>query len=679
MADLSKVGLVQWFNVGQHERVEQAMEDLRSLRVGQLRTGVSWADWHCPGGPEWYDWLIPRIARQFDMLPCLLYTPPSLGVRPKVSSPPREPKLYADFLDAMLDRYGKYFDYVELWNEPNNVREWDWTLDADWLCFCEMIGSAAYWARHRGKKTVLGGMSPVDPNWLEMMFRRGVMEHIDVVGIHGFPAVFDASWEGWPEYVARVRRVLRAQRSKASIWITEAGVSTWRHEERRQADEFLLAAQAPVQRMYWYSLYDLPVSHSTVDGFHSDDREYHFGMRTEHGEQKLLYRMWSDSWAERPWVSMPGRCAAQATKRPVLITGGAGFIGVNLAHRLLGEGRRVLIYDNLSRPGVEKNLRWLRAVHGRMVDVEIADVRDRFSLGKAVRMADHVFHLAAQVAVTSSLVNPIADMQVNIGGTIHVLEAIRACDLDCRPSLLLTSTNKVYGALDDVALEVRGERYRPADDSLAQAGVGEWRPLDFHSPYGCSKGAADQYVIDYSRCFGLKACVFRMSCIYGPHQFGTEDQGWVAHFLIRALRGQGLMLYGDGMQVRDLLYVDDLVDAMCLAWSRMDELSGKAFNIGGGPEQAVSLREVIQRISRLTGRKLSCSAGDWRVGDQKYYVSDTGRFRSLTGWQPKVGVDEGLLKLHEWLTKADVAADRPGGSRRRMPKPSGRTRGVEVT
>ncbi|HYO78644.1 MAG TPA: NAD-dependent epimerase/dehydratase family protein, partial [Thermoanaerobaculia bacterium] len=275
----------------------------------------------------------------------------------------------------------------------------------------------------------------------------------------------------------------------------------------------------------------------------------------------------------------------------ILITGGCGFVGTNLAHRLLSEGQRVCVFDNLSRPGVERNLEWLRATHGDNLIVKMADVRDAGAVREAVRRASQVFHLAAQVAVTTSVGDPLADFEINARGTLNVLEAIR--NSVHRPPLFFTSTNKVYGGLDDVALREERLRYTPADDAIAQNGISELRPLDFHSPYGCSKGTADQYVLDYARTYGIQAVVFRMSCIYGPHQFGTEDQGWVAHFLIRALNHQPITIYGDGKQVRDILYVDDLVNAFQLASEKIDVCSGNAFNIGGGAENTVSLRELL--------------------------------------------------------------------------------------
>jgi len=335
--------------------------------------------------------------------------------------------------------------------------------------------------------------------------------------------------------------------------------------------------------------------------------------------------------------------------RPVLISGGAGFIGTNLAHRLMSEGRPVLVFDSLARPGVEHNLRWLRETHGARLRVQVADVRDVEAVRRAVAQCDQVFHFAAQVAVTTSLDDPRDDFDVNARGTLNLLEAIRAQPIP--PSLVFTSTNKVYGALEDVGLRRLNQRYAPVDKVLAERGVSEARPLDFHSPYGCSKGCADQYVLDYGRSFGLPTIVFRMSCIYGPHQHGTEDQGWVAHFLIRALAGRPITVYGDGRQVRDLLFVEDLVGALLLAQRHMSTQAGQAFNIGGGPGNAASLLEVIAAIDALVDHPVETVHDAWRVGDQRYYVSDVGRFTRATGWRPTVGVSEGITRLADWLRK----------------------------
>jgi CDP-paratose 2-epimerase len=340
--------------------------------------------------------------------------------------------------------------------------------------------------------------------------------------------------------------------------------------------------------------------------------------------------------------------------KPALITGGAGFVGCNLAHRLLQAGERVILLDNLSRPAVSRNVEWLTRLHGDRVTLINADIRDAGRVADAVSSSSIVFHFAAQVAVTRSLLWPLTDFEINARGTLNVLEALRA--MSSPPPLLFTSTNKVYGALNDVSLRDLGHRVEPEDPEIRGAGISEARPLDLHSPYGCSKGAADQYVLDYARTFHLRAVVFRMSCIYGPRQFGSEDQGWVAHFLTQARRGQPITIYGSGTQVRDVLFIDDLCDAFLLARSRIDELAGMAFNIGGGPLSAVSLLEIIDLTESLEGKRPKVRFARRRPGDQRYYVSDCRRFSAWTGWSPRVPMHEGLEMLYSWLCEADAAA-----------------------
>ncbi|TCZ61326.1 SDR family NAD(P)-dependent oxidoreductase [Roseicella aquatilis] len=344
-----------------------------------------------------------------------------------------------------------------------------------------------------------------------------------------------------------------------------------------------------------------------------------------------------------------------AQDRPALVTGGAGFIGANLANRLAAEGQDVIVYDSLARPGVELNLDWLRARHGARIRAVIADINDEATLRRAVAEAGVVFHFAAQVAVTTSMQAPLADFTTNLRGTFALLEAVRL-----RPEpvpVLFASTNKVYGDLADIALERVGEAYVPADAALRARGIPETRRLDFHTPYGCSKGAADQYVLDYARSFGIPTAVFRMSCIYGPRQRGTEDQGWVAHFLLRALARRPISLYGDGCQVRDVLFVEDAVAAYLAAWRRIGEVSGTAFNLGGGPANAVSLLQVIRVIEEILGRRIEVQHGAWRAGDQRYYVSDTGLARERLGLPEPKPWREGLRALADWMQQERVAAE----------------------
>ena len=338
-----------------------------------------------------------------------------------------------------------------------------------------------------------------------------------------------------------------------------------------------------------------------------------------------------------------------------LVTGGAGFIGTNMAAKLLDEGHEVVVLDDLSRGGVRRNLRWLRETYRDGLRVVEGDIRDAEVVRDALAGVEEVFHFAAQVAVTTSVTDPRHDFGVNLLGTLTLLEELRR--LADPPPLLFTSTNKVYGHLEDVALAQRGGRYEPSDKGYRTHGISEARPLQFASPYGCSKGGADQYVLDYATSYDLPTVVFRMSCIYGPHQQGNEDQGWVAHFVKQALAGQPITIYGDGRQVRDVLYVDDLLQAMVLALADIDRLQGRAFNMGGGPQSTVSLLELLDLIGTLTGREPEVDFGDWRIGDQRWYVSDTRSFAEVTGWAPQVEAADGIAHLHDWL-------QRFGGQRR---------------
>jgi CDP-paratose 2-epimerase len=346
-------------------------------------------------------------------------------------------------------------------------------------------------------------------------------------------------------------------------------------------------------------------------------------------------------------VSPPSSAPAAPRTEPILVTGGAGFIGANLVDRLASEGHHVIVLDALLREGVEDNLAWLKKRHGSKLSLILGDIRDGDAVTEAIAHAGAVFHLAAQVAVTSSIENPVEDFEINVAGTIRLLEAVRR--LRRGIPVVFASTNKVYGDLGDIALEECGDAYLPADPELRRHGIAEQRPLSFHTPYGCSKGAADQYALDYGRSYGIPAVVMRMSCIYGPRQFGTEDQGWVAHFLIRTLRNEPIVIYGDGRQVRDILYVDDAVAAYLAAWRRIGTVAGQALNLGGGPANAVSLRQVLTSIESITGVRPRVSFADWRPGDQRYYASDTRRANALLGLAAPLAWQDGLVRLARWL------------------------------
>jgi CDP-paratose 2-epimerase len=330
----------------------------------------------------------------------------------------------------------------------------------------------------------------------------------------------------------------------------------------------------------------------------------------------------------------------------VLITGGAGFIGSNLAHRLLGEGHQVTIFDNLSRSGCETNLAWLRQTHGaNAFHLAQGDLTDFAALRRASEGAQRVYHLAGQVAVTTSVKEPRMDFEANALGTFNALEAARQVGND--PIFLYASTNKVYGGMEDVVIVPQETRYWYAD---YPEGMSEERPLDFHSPYGCSKGAGDQYTRDYARIYGLRTVVMRQSCIYGYRQFGIEDQGWVAWFIIAALKGRPISIYGDGKQVRDILFIDDLLDAYDAAIHNIQTTTGQVYNIGGGPENTMSIwSEFGPILTELLGRPIPVTFADWRPGDQRVYVSDIRKAARDLNWQPKISVRAGITHLYQWI------------------------------
>lgn len=330
-----------------------------------------------------------------------------------------------------------------------------------------------------------------------------------------------------------------------------------------------------------------------------------------------------------------------------LITGGAGFIGTNYVTRLLARGETVVLFDNLSRRGAARNLAWLRDTWGPDAFTFIrGDVRDAELLVASARDADVIVHLASQVAVTTSVQDPRTDFECNALGTFNVLEAARLSGR--APLVLYASTNKVYGGMEELRVEELETRYAYRD---YPHGIPETYPLDFHSPYGCSKGAGDQYVRDYARIYGLPTVVFRQSCIYGPHQFGMEDQGWVAWFIIAALLGRPITIYGNGKQVRDVLFVEDLLNAYDAAIARSDRAAGQVYNVGGGPAQQLAVwSEFGPLLEALLGRRVPVTWGEWRPGDQRIYVSDVRKAVQDLGWQPQVGVEEGITRLFAWVS-----------------------------
>ena len=333
--------------------------------------------------------------------------------------------------------------------------------------------------------------------------------------------------------------------------------------------------------------------------------------------------------------------------RPILITGGAGFIGANLADRLIRQGHHVTILDNLSRRGTPRNVSWLESLHGDNFDLIIGDIRDRALCNASIRDAEVIYHLAGQTAVTTSVSDPRADFEINALGTFNVLEAARRSDHN--PIVLFSSTNKVYGGMEDLEVVETNTGY---SFKWLPAGIDETRPLDFHAPYGCSKGAADQYVRDYFRIYGLPTIVFRQSCVYGPRQMGVEDQGWLAWFVIAAVTGRPITIYGNGKQVRDLLYVDDLIDAFELAVEHIDVTAGQVYNIGGGADRAISVwMEFKPLLEQALGRDAPApTLAETRPGDQPIFIANTARAARDFGWAPTVSPQEGISRLVDWVT-----------------------------
>ena len=336
----------------------------------------------------------------------------------------------------------------------------------------------------------------------------------------------------------------------------------------------------------------------------------------------------------------------------ILIIGGAGFIGVTAARHFLSQGRSVTVFDNFSRKGTDYTFAQMQKDFPSVQLIK-ADIRtDHDALAKAVEAHDAVLHLAAQVAVTTSVIDPRTDFEQNALGTFNVLEAIRMSKN--QPAIIYSSTNKVYGSLEHLTVVEKDERYEFTDPKYQANGVPESEQLDFHSPYGCSKGAADQYVIDYARIYGLKTVVFRQSCIYGPQQFGVEDQGWLAWFTIAAMLQKPLTLYGTGKQVRDVLFSEDLVALYEIAFDKIAQVSGRAYNVGGGPTNTLSLIELLDQL-KAWGYTVDPSRSDTRPGDQPIFVADIRKASTDFGWQPKVGVKDGMDRMHEWLVANKAA------------------------
>lgn len=575
------------------ERVERRVEE-EGLQHLRLVVGASaWA-----ADDEVLAPAIARVARRVELLVVCAATPPRLVARPEIL------RRWARWL-------AEHGGAVELPAEPPASSIWRARNACPGLV--SSLLTAANLVRGAGARVAWGiGAEATRPAVLDALALSGpVLEGealvLDVRGVHGSEASGAAS---------RVR----ARWKEAPLWLC-AGDLEERPRPELELERFAAASEHGGDRLYWSGAPQAPVR-----------------------------SLWRRVGERRITPLLARRSSSRVIEPRVLVTGGAGFVGCNLTARLLEQGRKVVVLDDLGRPGVERNLEWLEGLSGGSLELVPGDIRSPSVVRRALAGVEQVFHLAGQVAVTTSLGDPVRDFDVNARGALVLLEELRRQRTPA--GVVFTSTNKVYGDLHDVALEEHDRRWAPVCPRLRAQGVDESRPLDLHSPYGCSKGAADQYMLDYARSFGVPAVVMRMSCIYGPRQLGTEDHGWVAHFLRQAIEGRTINIYGDGKQVRDVLFVEDLVDALVRVGQRTRSLAGTAFNVGGGPRNTLSLLELVEHIGELHGRRPAVRFGDWRRGDQRYYVSNTSRLGAAIEWQPRVSVGEGLQRLHAWLADA---------------------------
>ncbi len=601
-----KIGFSQEFATGDDAAVDAALGRLQLLGVRHLRLPITEDSSATPAGIGWIRHLLARLAPELEVMP---------------------------FLD--VGQAGSVPDWVRRVLAQLTTSE-----AVEIRCGLPTLRAVGQAARQAGCRPVLSVAAKGAAAWLQRAGESGALAGFDAIGLHASPPAGGRA--AWSALLAETGLAARRFNPDLAVWITGTGYGAWRHDTAHQAQLFTDAAAAPAGRMFWSTLFDQPHAGSP------DPARSHCGVVDQAGQPKLLGRLLEGGVAEVERVLASARrlkLPAVTATRPVLVTGGAGFIGANLADRLAAEGHHVHIYDALARAGVERNLHWLARRHPTRISFALGDLRDEAALTEAAARAEAVFHLAGQVAVTTSMVDPLADFAVNARGTLALLEALRRHN-PAAP-LVFASTNKVYGDLADIELVRDGESYLPARADLRANGVSEQRSLCFHTPYGCSKGTADQYVLDYAHSFGLRTAVLRMSCIYGERQLGTEDQGWVAHFLLKAIAGQGLTIYGDGRQVRDVLHVGDAVSAYLSAWSRIDAIAGRAYNLGGGPANAISLLQLVTHIKDLLGRRVDVTFADWRPGDQRYFVADTAAARRDLALAPALGWRAGIARLAE--------------------------------
>jgi CDP-paratose 2-epimerase len=621
----ARCGISEWFVAGEYQQAEQLFDDICMVGLRDIRLVVTLEQWNNPKERAWCRWLIAKAAECFEVVIAMHRLPPYLSHQ---LSPAwaHEFSIYQQFLKEVCGEMGDRVQWLEL-ADPLGVSAWPDVSP-------KSIDLLSNLALESAPNICLGGLI-LDAQWLILAHRQGLFAGAGVQAL----SFRQFSQADWADEFSKVAEILSAKQA-LECWLAPDQLSSKVDGHiGLLLEEWGILLNSPAERVY------LNLAPVPIEGQRQQGR----GLRTADGRPALLGRLLQRGGAPevREVATWARRGVRSRSRDCELIVGGAGFIGCNVAARLATMGHQVVVFDNLTRPGTERNLEWLYQQFPDRIEVLLADVRDRDAVQYAVQRAGRIFHFAAQVAVTTSLKQPLFDHEVNTLGTLNILEEARRQQHP--PSIVFTSTNKVYGGLEDVELQTTPLGYAPVDATIRTCGIDESRPLKFCSPYGCSKGAAEQYVLDYARTFGLPATVLRMSCIYGPRQFGNEDQGWVAHFIHQVITGAPITFYGDGLQVRDVLYIDDLVEAMLAAINHLPAIAGEAFNMGGGPHNVLSLRGLTKQLAILHHSVPVVEMKDWRSSDQRYYVSDTSKFHQATGWRPSVGYQEGIRRLYEWM------------------------------
>lgn len=631
------VGLTVRLAKDARDHAERLSSFLEGSSIRHVRLEIEPGELAEPGGEAWTRWLLGRLSEKAEVMPSFA----ALRQAGSVDTTP-----LAGAIEIALAWPDLRFEHVELALTPDRPG----STEAEDRLLGELAGRLV----NAGKKPVLA-VGSGQCRRLEVLAGSGGLAGFAAVALRGDVHRGLAPPGELSPVLPAFQEVLAGLGEPVELWVGETGSPTSPAATGRQLAAFAQALALPVARVYWHGFGD-PKCPTTGD---NGAPAASFGLLDADGHPDLLARL----------LQMGGPAAAlenaQRTRarahggqvRPMVVTGGAGFIGSGIADRLAGDGQTVLLLDNLEGRGAARNVEWLKERHGKKIVLVAGDVRDRELVRETISHAGAVLHLAGQVAVTRSLKDPQSDFETNAQGTLNVLEALRA--LHSPPSLLFASSAKVYGQLvTSQQLRRRQDRYVPEPERLA-GGCDETTPLDLRSPYGCSKGTADQYVLDYARTFELRAAVLRMGSVYGPRQHGDEDHGWVTHLLRSGLAGRQITIYGDGCQVRDLLFIDDCVEAWLRALAKVGKLSGRAFNLGGGPCRAVSLLDVLMMMGRVAGVHPKVRHAPWRTGDQLWYVSCTRAFEQATGWQATVEVEAGLRRLLAWLQGAAAPASVP--------------------